>query len=290
MSACLCQRHEWSGARTRWAETWCKDSLGHEGLMHRLVFFSFFFFFFFFSFFFFSFFLSLALLSVSERRTRCPLGACAWISNRSFTQRVISTEVVYLQCRLVVTGLYHVKLLPFLHMFCVHSTTMHQFTVLFEAIYVGCMCHSCNLPPALLADWPRSFMCYCADWHGCKWNVGFNVYRYHTRVLGTEVHGDGTYTEIRLGTEGWPWRRKFSRRSYREFRLRVHRPWLSYPHPLYFVLIVWIIPLSPINTIRITIINANESVCEIKRGWSWNLTEAPLLITLLHNSIPVRHR
>ena len=49
---------------------------------------------------------------------------------------------------------------------------------------------SCNLPPALLAEWPGSFMCYCV-------NMG------------------GTDTEIRVSTESWPWRRKFSCRSCR---------------------------------------------------------------------------
>ena len=44
---------------------------------------------------------------------------------------LISTEVVYWQCYLVVAWLAwcHMKLLPSWHKFCVHHTTMHQFPV-----------------------------------------------------------------------------------------------------------------------------------------------------------------
>ena len=51
---------------------------------------------------------------------------------------------------------------------------------------------SYNLPPALSAEWPGSFTCYCGN---------------------TVVK----HTKIRVSTEGWPWRRKwkFSRRSCR---------------------------------------------------------------------------
>ena len=51
---------------------------------------------------------------------------------------------------------------------------------------------SCNLPPALLAEWPGFFTCYCGN------------------------TGGGTDTEIRVSTESRPWRRKFSRRSSRD--------------------------------------------------------------------------
>ena len=33
----------------------------------------------------------------------------------------------------------------------------------FKDTSVGCMCVSCNLPPALLAEWPGSFTCYCGN-------------------------------------------------------------------------------------------------------------------------------
>ena len=52
---------------------------------------------------------------------------------------------------------------------------------------------SCNLPPAPLAKWPGSFTCYCGN-------------------TGVERMD----TEIRVSTESWPWRRKFSRRSCRD--------------------------------------------------------------------------
>ena len=57
----------------------------------------------------------------------------------------------------------------------------------------GVCVFSCNLPPALLAEWPGSFMCYCS-------NTG----------------PGGTDTEIGVNTESWLWRIKFSRRSCRD--------------------------------------------------------------------------
>ena len=62
-------------------------------------------------------------------------------------------------------GWCHVKLLPFQCMFCVHHTTMHQFTVsLHSQPHMSSAClFSCNLPPALLSKWPWSFMCYCGN-------------------------------------------------------------------------------------------------------------------------------
>ena len=59
--------------------------------------------------------------------------------------------------------------------FCVHHTTMHHDTSC-KTTYVRSLCvFSCNLPPALLADWPGSFTYYCG----------------------------GTDTEIRVSTESW---------------------------------------------------------------------------------------
>ena len=54
---------------------------------------------------------------------------------------------------------------------------------------------SCNLPPALWAEWAGSFTCYCG-------NTG--VERIPKLV----------------STESWPWRRKFSRRSCRDSNQR----------------------------------------------------------------------
>ena len=34
--------------------------------------------------------------------------------------------------------------------------------------HAGCMHVSCNLPPALLAEWPGSFTCYCSNM-GVEW-------------------------------------------------------------------------------------------------------------------------
>ena len=63
------------------------------------------------------------------------------------------------------------KLLPSRCTFCVHHTTMHQFTVSLhlKPCMLGACVFSCNLPLALLAEWVGSFMCYCG-------NVGWNGY------------------------------------------------------------------------------------------------------------------
>ena len=45
-------------------------------------------------------------------------------------------------------------------------------------------CIICNLPPALLAEWPGSFMCYCGNTRG-----------------GGGGGGGATDTEIRVSTE-----------------------------------------------------------------------------------------
>ena len=71
--------------------------------------------------------------------------------------------------------------------FCVHHTTMHHVT----SCKATCV-FSCNLPPALLAEWPGSFMCYCGN---------------------TEVE---RISEMRISTESRSWRRKFSRLSCRD--------------------------------------------------------------------------
>ena len=62
-----------------------------------------------------------------------------------------------------------------------------------KATYVRCMrvLFSCNLPPALLAEW-----------------LGF--------LRATAVTRGWMDTEIRVSTENWPWRRKFSRCSSRD--------------------------------------------------------------------------
>ena len=57
---------------------------------------------------------------------------------------------------------------------------------------------SCNLPPALLAEWPGSFMSYCC-------NTGW------------------THTEIRVSTGSWPWMRKFPARIW-SFNLLITSP------------------------------------------------------------------
>ena len=43
---------------------------------------------------------------------------------------------------------------------------------------------------------------------------------WHLHCWQNDRHGGGTDTEIRVSTESWPWRRKFSRRSCRDSNLR----------------------------------------------------------------------
>ena len=74
--------------------------------------------------------------------------------------------------------------------------------------------HICNLPPALLAEWPGCLTCYCGD-------------------TGVERMD----TKIRVSTENWPWRKKFSPpllsglepESFRSRDRRSSKDWSSYP-------------------------------------------------------------
>jgi len=47
--------------------------------------------------------------------------------------------------------------------FCVHHTTMHHMSLHAKPHTLGACVFSCNLPPALLAEWPGSFTCYCGN-------------------------------------------------------------------------------------------------------------------------------
>ena len=70
----------------------------------------------------------------------------------------------------------------------IHHTTMHQFTVPLHLKPCTIRVHvfSCDLPPALLAEWPGSFTCCCSN----SW--GWNEY------------------QNKSAQKNWPWRRKFS--------------------------------------------------------------------------------
>ena len=80
------------------------------------------------------------LFSASEQ-THCACALIACNSERvtvaSHSPFRLSTEVVYVW--LVQDRCRKVKLLPTQHTFCVHHTTVHQFTVLFEALLVSCI-------------------------------------------------------------------------------------------------------------------------------------------------------
>ena len=82
-------------------------------------------------------------------------------------------------------------------MFYIHHTAMHQFTVsLYSKPHMYGVCvFSWNLSPPVLAEWLRSFTCYCS-------NMRSNRYK------------------IRVSTESWPWRRKFCHCSCWDSNLR----------------------------------------------------------------------
>ena len=117
-----------------------------------------------------------ALLS---RLTELACGS-TWVT--SFLEHVfwISIEVVYLQHWHGWT--VQVLCTPYNHAPC-HFMQCH--------IHKICV-FSCNLPPALLAEWPGYFKCYCS-------NMGWNGYRNKSQHR-----------------ESRPWRRKFSRCSCRD--------------------------------------------------------------------------
>ena len=91
------------------------------------------------------------------------------------------------------------------HVLCtpVHTTTC-RFTVPLHSkscIYVGCMCFSCNLPPAPLPELPGSFTSYCS-------NLVWNEYRKHgvsTMVKAPCLRYSfiETIRLIRGGEKGW---------------------------------------------------------------------------------------
>ena len=85
-------------------------------------------------------------------------------------------------------GWCYVKLQSSRCMFCVHHTTMHQFTVSSHTkpYRQGAYVFRCTLPPALLAEWLRSSTCYCSN------------------------TGGAMKTKIRVSAESWPRRRKLS--------------------------------------------------------------------------------
>ena len=97
----------------------------------------------------------------------------------------ISTAVVNYSAVWLLHGWCHVKLPPSRRTFCVHHTTTHQFTMSLHSKPHECT-FICNLPPALLEEWPGSFTGYCGN------------------------TGERNDTEIRVDTDSWHCRRQFS--------------------------------------------------------------------------------
>ena len=93
----------------------------------------------------------------------------------------IKHQVTYL-----LHGWCHRKLLPSWCMFCVHHTTMHQLTMSLhlKACMLGACMFSCNLPPALLAEWLESFTCYYSN---LGWNDDRNMSQHRKLTLENKM-------------------------------------------------------------------------------------------------------
>ena len=125
-----------------------------------------------------------------------------------------------------------VKLLPFRRTFCLHHTTVHQFTVSLhsEPHTPGACVFRCIRPPTLLAEWPGSFTCCCSN-------------RRVERMPKS------------VSAESWPWRTKFSRRSCRD----------SNPRPFGHESCALTTELSPLPVLHIIIYVAACSYA--RQGW-----------------------
>ena len=82
--------------------------------------------------------------------------------------------------------------------FCVHHTIMHQFSVLVIATCLYACVFSCNLPSALLAEWPGSFTRCCRrDGGGRDREITVSRERGLTLLFGDPFHTEpGTGGEL----------------------------------------------------------------------------------------------
>ena len=78
-----------------------------------------------------------------------------WLRDCSFTQRVLNTHRSGYSAVWLLHGWCQVKLWPSQRKFCVHTTHSKPHTL------DACV-FSCNLPPALLAEWSGAFTCCCS--------------------------------------------------------------------------------------------------------------------------------
>ena len=78
--------------------------------------------------------------------------------------------------------------------FCIHHSTVNQFTASLHSKphRYGVCVFSFNLPPALLAEWPGSFTCYCG-------NTRWNEYQNKSQPQ-TVDHGEENYPAAPAGT------------------------------------------------------------------------------------------
>ena len=107
----------------------------------------------------------MALLSALEQ-TRCTFIACdsKWVTQLFVACFEYSPKWCTLQHYLVVTWLVPCRTVAILahSVYTTQLCTMsHCHITSHKATQVGCMC--CNLPHALLAEWPKSFTCYCGN-------------------------------------------------------------------------------------------------------------------------------
>lgn len=104
-----------------------------------------------------------ALFSTSEQ-TYCAFVLCVskWVTVSLHSVFWLAAEVVTVLVSCYIACWCHVTLLPSQQKFSVHHTAMHQITVsLYPQSHIHRV-HVCLALPALSAELPRSFACYCS--------------------------------------------------------------------------------------------------------------------------------
>ena len=139
-----------------------------------------------------------------------------WMSDCGFTQHSMFFEYPSMWCAYSTVwlwpGWYCVKMLSSQRRFCVHHTAMFQFTVSFYSKWhtLSVCVFSCNLPPALSAQWPEYFTCCCGKIYPllllgfepcdhlitslvlCNWAIPTPQMGYNVHFTNQEMH---TYTD-----------------------------------------------------------------------------------------------
>ena len=108
------------------------------------------------------------------------------MSDCSFTRHLLNIHQSGHNAVWLLYGWCHIKLLLSQHKFCVHHSTMHQFIV---SLYLKPqrmhVCLALTRPPACLAEWLQSFMCYCSNMGG--WNRDRNKIQHNMLTLEKKI-------------------------------------------------------------------------------------------------------